>query len=307
MKISPLSYARNYNNKYMVSDKKKASSLSTQLNFGGEAEIKAPPYKGYMVCVGTKHEKGAVIKKGLVYNRDTTSFLRSDLDWQKLAKYLDKKYKETEKVNVYNYGCSNGAETYTLALILSNLTDKDSDKYFPIIAKDIRKSQIADNIFNKVMDDIVFYDNSSKKSDIMTQLLADNENRDYFYFINDIYNTQEIHIKPKLAKKVEFTYGNILNDVDKIDSKAPSIIFCRNMWQYIDEKEYSEFFEKLYEKLAPNSIIIIGYYDIENDAHQRHKNAIDDYILEAGFVPSISDAANKSLCPDINCLVFEKN
>ena len=86
---------------------------------------------------------------GTVYNelgnmkyRVNTWFFREDFDWNCFPKFIDEIFKNAKKVNIYNYGCSSGEETYSLIMKLINTLGKCAKKFFPIIAKDIDEANI---------------------------------------------------------------------------------------------------------------------------------------------------------------------
>ena len=78
-----------------------------------------------------------VVSKEILYRNDT-SFFREDLIWDFLVKFLKDKYSDVSKVNVYDYACSNGSETYSIIMkLLTDLDKQEAEKFFPINAKDI--------------------------------------------------------------------------------------------------------------------------------------------------------------------------
>ena len=64
--------------------------------------------------------EGQIIAGKEVFNRHTTSFFRTDLDWTKLGKYLQKKFSNTPRVQTLIWGCSEGLEAYSLVILLKH-------------------------------------------------------------------------------------------------------------------------------------------------------------------------------------------
>ena len=62
-----------------------------------------------------------------------------------------------------------------------------------------------------------------------------------------------------LAFRIKLVY------IKNIDNKNPSLVMCRNMWPYINSSEYDGYAEALYEKLAPGSVVVIGFFDYTAD------------------------------------------
>ena len=80
-------------------------------------------------------------KDGRIY-QTFTQFYRNDLNWDAFIEFLENKYKNIPKVNIFNFACSEGAETYSLAISLLENVKDNVNKYFPIFASDIDKNNI---------------------------------------------------------------------------------------------------------------------------------------------------------------------
>ncbi len=72
-------------------------------------------------------------------------------------------------------------------------------------------------------------------------------------------------LKGNCINNIDFSQANILEDIDNIDSNTPSFVMCRNMWPYVDDSEYQNFANQLYEKLAPGSCIMLGDFDYKKN------------------------------------------
>ena len=72
-------------------------------------------------------------KEGKILVSNSTNFFRNDLPWNTLGKTLDELYPKGEKVNVFNFACSDGSEPYSLAICLMEQLGEDGAKrFFPI-------------------------------------------------------------------------------------------------------------------------------------------------------------------------------
>ena len=79
---------------------------------------------------------------------------------------------------------------------------------------------------------------------------------------------------------------------------------CRNMWPYINPSEYEAFASRLYEKLAPNSIVVLGYFDFQGDSWIKDSNLFPKILGQAGFKCSEEQIGTFYIAPN---LIFEKN
>lgn len=185
-----------------------------------------------------------------------------DLDWHKLANILVEKYKNTNKVNIYCYACSEGAEPLSLAMLLiEKLGKEEAQKFFPIIASDI-----DEEIFKNAQNGIIKL--SKWDIDNIKRILGDNYSK-YIEFDNNFKKDPNLNdevctgrIKSILDGTVIFN-GNvdIRKSITNIE-KNNSVVLCRNFWPYIPEKDQSQLAKDLFEQLGENSMCVIGSYDI---------------------------------------------
>ena len=189
-----------------------------------------------------------------------TRMFRSDLDWNLLSYYLENKYKNAQKVNVLNAACSDGSEPYSLAMILDKKIP-GGKKFFPIEAFDCSKLLIDD-----------------ANNGIISLSPSDVDKFDYYNLDIDDYmkpSYQSVYkrseegsipyfVAPVLRNKVNFSCGDILSKLSKMDNKTPNtVLLCRNMIPYLSINEISELFKLINKKLGRNSAVIIGSYDLD--------------------------------------------
>ena len=217
-------------------------------------------------------EKGQMLtKKGEIYNRHFTRICREDISWSEFGEYLKQKYPNPNNVNFVIYGCSTGEEAYTFALLLNKIYDGAN---FKIKASDISKDIIENNIQQQKQGIYL----SSADLEYMYKSM---ELKDYCDF--DCAFSENIKIKKSITDKIEFSHANILTDIDTISTKKPTVLLCRNMWPYINQKEYNNFASKLYEKLHPDSIVVLGEYDYEGDRDFNGSSSFPFVLLQNGF------------------------
>lgn len=214
--------------------------------------------------------------KKVIYRNDTC-FFREENFFPMLTNFFSEKFKDIPKVNVYCYGCSDGSEVYTFIMrMLSLCKEKNPEKYFPIVAKDIDSFAIGKTKKN-------YYKITKKEKEYIEHFT----NNQFDRFFNDPYKDFEayinepIYVKKELYENVIFSIGDILEDYKNIKPKN-SIILARNFWPYIEDQQTRiTFFKKLYKHLGSNSYFVIGDYDREGIAYKNGN--IQAEITNAGF------------------------
>lgn len=211
-------------------------------------------------------------------HRNDTRFFRNSSFWQKLVNMLVEKYKNTQKVNVYCYGCSNGSEPYTFIMqLMSTVKENIAKKFLPIIAKDYDSVAIdvakrnSYAIGNLEMNAITNYTNNSF---------------DKFFEKSKIKKLPSHYsVKSVLTDNVQFSVANVLEDYTNIEPDN-TVVFARNFWPYLSNENQKELAEKMYKQLGENSTLIIGDFDLPN---KRSGNNIPMLLLNAGFNPADTD------------------
>lgn len=226
---------------------------------------------------GIKHDPAIKSIMTVKYCNDTC-FYRKDLNWQELVKFLINKYKDIPKVNIYNYACSNGSETYTL---LSELIAQcgENKKFLPIIAKDIDPLAIKyakegpipitteeECTLNWCLNDYF--------KDCFQEITIDKS------FVKDETSASEQKFyKPTnmLTKHVEFSIADIFKDYKNIEPDN-SVVFVRNFWPYLNGDKQVKLAKNLYKQLGNNSLIVLGDYDFVSPF-----DCIDIILESVGF------------------------
>ena len=91
----------------------------------------------------TSWKRDVLNKDNEIVNRNDTMLYRGDLDWNSFVKFSNKKYRDVDKVNVYDYACSDGSEAYTFLIsMFNNIPIKDTKKFLPVLAYDIDNNAI---------------------------------------------------------------------------------------------------------------------------------------------------------------------
>jgi len=226
---------------------------------------------------------GQVSHSGMLFNRHGTLFFRPDLNWAEFGEYLENKFSNCDKVQTLIWGCSGGEEAYSLAILLKHCFGEDSKKFFPIQAMDINSKLIEKN---KIQQQTGFSINGGMVIDPMARALKkpslkfDNtETEKYFRPVS----LSEYRIKDDVLDSVNFSFSNILTDLQKIDSDTPALVMCRNMWPYINSEKYNQFAKNLYERLPKGSVVVIGGYDWEGEKCIKDSDKFPAALQKNGF------------------------
>ncbi len=265
-----------------------------------------------------KDENPVQLKRGQVlgndnkvFTRSDTSMFRWDINWNEFGKYLEDRFSSDKKVNTYIYACSKGLEAYSLSILLQNKFEKDASKFFPVIAKDIDKNIIENNIKAQKNGEIEVDPDACEVIFTFKDGCTEEENYrradKYIAVYLDKYAVEHANLREAAISDIEFSCANILEDLDNIDNKNPSIVMCRNMWPYVDNKEYEDFANKLYKRLAPGSIVVIGsFFDYMGDYKVENSGEFPAALRQAGFETYENSELSKRI-GDSHPVIFEKN
>lgn len=137
-------------------------------------------------------------------------------------------------IKIWSAGCSNGAEPYSVAMILKELK---AERRAKIVATDIDLG-----ILKKALAGL--YPASEVKN-----LPADLQTK-YFQFENNTYRLNE-----EIKSLVEFKRHNLL--LDPFDFNI-DLIICRNVVIYFTEEAKNNLYLKFYHTLKPGGYLLVG-------------------------------------------------
>lgn len=218
-------------------------------------------------------------KSGSIIYRNTTTFFRNDLDWNSLCMYIKDKYKNTNKVNLVCYACSDGSEPMSLAMLIKENFGNDFQKFFPIVAKDV-----DDVIIRRAKSCFVNMD----IEDIRTINNYTNNNiRNYFKFPRRALGIEFIPalINPWFKKGINYSVADIKKDCSNIPSDN-TLLFFRNVWPYLaDDSERMKLIKKIKSQFSKNCAIVIGNFDNKNIS--THNLLLDAGLKESGLLKNV--------------------
>jgi chemotaxis protein methyltransferase CheR len=149
-----------------------------------------------------------------------------------------------EPLRIWSAGCSSGEEPYTLAMVLSEFSEKFPDFRFSILASDI-STQILETakvaIYPEERTDTI-------PLSIKKKYLLRNKNP----------ALSLVRINPRLRSTVSFRRINFMDDDFGIAEKM-DIIFCRNVVIYFDKQTQQTLMRKFYRQLRPGGYLFIGH------------------------------------------------
>ena len=215
-----------------------------------------------------------------IFNRPTTYFFRKDLNWKEFLEVIQERFKNANKVNTYIWGCSKGDEAYSLAMLLDRYFGAESEKFFPIEAKDIDEETIKSNKTEQ-SERVISRTSEKEKIKKVLRLTPNEESKYYSVFPG----TDSIKLNSDCIKKINFEASNIVTDLGLIDSENPSLVMCRNMWPYINPDKYESCAKELYDRLAKGSLMVIGDYDCFGELGYFGSKDFPKELIKAGFTP----------------------
>ena len=143
--------------------------------------------------------------------------------------------KKSPKLNIWSAGCSIGAEPYTLAIILKEMTPNVKHR---ILATDL---------------DIEILAKAKKGVYTDAEIKAMRPDRKAKYF--DKTPDGKFAVKPEIKSMVEFKQHNLLKDSYE---KNFNLIVNRNVVIYFTEEAKTQMYSGFLESLVPGGILFVG-------------------------------------------------
>ena len=231
----------------------------------------------------------------LLYRNDTRMF-RGDIEWEFLAHFMNAKYKDVDKINVYNFACSDGSEAYTFLIsMLYNAPPSNVRKFLPIKA------------YGGVGKQRVLRIKKAKKGGL--ELSRDERfaiNWDSSFGLRSFFEKDKDNTyKPKavLTKNIIFKKGDITKEYKKIKSEN-SVVFARNFLPYLGAAKAKELIQNLGEVMGENSYLILGNYD-KCIMLDESDDCLDVILAKAGFKPTMVDNVFEKKSPKTNVMKFD--
>jgi chemotaxis methyl-accepting protein methylase len=236
--------------------------------------------------------------KEILHRNDTCFFRDNKKDynfWARLIDLLSEKFKNSDKVNIYNYACSNGSEAYTFLMQLFSSKDKEfAQKFTPIIAKDYDPEAIKMAKSGKLPIQ------SHEVERIQTS--TNGKFREFFDAPEDLQfigkESLDISLNKEYSDLIDFSVANIIEDYETIQPKD-SFVFARNFLPYLKDKStVRQLIKDLGNHLDEGSYLAVGEFDHRGLFCNRIN--LKELLEVAGFKPtSVKNVYEKKAKPSL--------
>ena len=167
---------------------------------------------------------------------NVTEFFRTPEKFEELEKIIIPQLLKTkDKLRIWSAGCSIGAEPYSIAMTLDELTP--GKKHY-ILATDLDMEILAKAKAG------------GSYSSIEMKNISEGRLKKYFRKIGEEYVVND-----EIIKKVDFKHGNLLKD--KFETNF-DLILCRNVVIYFTEEAKDKLYRDFFASLAAGGIIFVG-------------------------------------------------
>jgi len=173
------------------------------------------------------------------------TFFFRDLDAIKLIyEYTLSNISEKKSVEIWDAGCENYSETYSILIHLKETLDEEQFKKIEIFASDIDIS----NRFKKIIEEGTYKKNqiSSVPPDILKK-----------YFEQDIEKPDIYVISENLREKVSYQKHDLLS-LNAIGYDF-DLIICKHVLQHFNNKEQVDVIKMFYNSLADVGFLLCEY------------------------------------------------
>jgi len=194
------------------------------------------------------------------------TFFFRDLDAIKLIpEYVLSDISKKSDVKIWDAGCANGAEIYSILMHLKETLDEEQFKKIRILASDIDSS----NIFKKIIEDGTYKKNqiSSVPSNILKK-----------YFELDTKSLDTYVISEKLRKKISYQKHDLLS-LNAI-GHGFDLIICKHVLQHFNIKDQMAVLNMFYNALSDEGFLLCEYsQEIPEDINYRFLKVLPEKKL----------------------------
>lgn len=224
-------------------------------------------------------------------------FFRNDLDWNKLGEIITERFSGSG-AKILIHGCSDGAEYYSLNLLLERIYGrKKAKELFSFTCKDIREE-----VIEKAQKGLIVVQ-PTEVSLIKGYLIAgpDSKARFQTHDMSIVRGMTSRKADPDLVARANFRQGDFMEDVkEKIDA---DMIFVRNSFIYMEDdgkKIPKSCLISLYENVNPGALLIVGGLEYGDKEKYEDGQPTVNQLINAGFRAVEDEQGNIVEC------IFEK-
>lgn len=227
------------------------------------ARSKATSVAHYCKLIEQDADEVAKLEKFLTIN--VSEFFRDRVHFDMLQnKILPELLQNSPRLNIWSAGCSNGAEAYSVAMILEDLFHTSHRILATDIDKEILIRAAAGNSYCQA-------DVKNVPKIFLTK---------YFTFSQDFYK-----ISDQLRKKVIFKQHDLTRDAFE---SGFDLIICRNTVIYFNDEAKKKLRKRFFDSLKMNGVLFIGATETMPDATD-----IGFQRLYPCFYKKTADVANR--------------
>jgi len=183
-----------------------------------------------------------------VVTTNKTDFFRESVHFDFLTNTILPKYLKdnfsSKPFKIWSAGCSTGEEPYTLAMVLSDFSEKYTSFNYNIFATDISVKALNAAIAGVY---------SQEKVSPIPYIFK----KKYLLKSRDVQK-KTVRIIPELRTKVDFKRFNFLDGVVNYAQNF-NVVFCRNVLIYFDRPTQEKVILKLCSKLEPGGYLFLGH------------------------------------------------
>lgn len=166
---------------------------------------------------------------------NVTEFFRTPEKFSELeAKVIPELLTKSSRLNIWSAGCSIGAEPYSLAMILKEMTPATKHR---ILASDL---------------DVEILAKAKKGAYTDNELKSISKSRKTNYFTTE---DGKYVVAPDIKSRIEFKQHNLL--LDRFETGF-DLILCRNVVIYFTEEAKDQLYRHFFTALKPGGILFVG-------------------------------------------------
>jgi chemotaxis protein methyltransferase CheR len=148
-------------------------------------------------------------------------------------------------LKVWSAASSNGAEAYTIAMVLADLAAAQGNFRFSILGTDISTDVLAQA------------ERAVYPAEMVSPVPTDKRGR-YVMHTRNPSARNEVRIGPELRRMVQFARLNLMDKTYPFDRDV-DVIFLRNVLIYFDKKDQEAVITRLVGHLRPGGFLLLGH------------------------------------------------
>lgn len=176
-----------------------------------------------------------------------TSFFRQPAAFELVRNYLRKRVHKSQTIDIWSVGCSTGEETYGLAMVASDVIERESARCFlGVLGTDL-------------CPDALQHAREGRFRAKRLEQIPDMLRRRFFVADNGQAGVSEQHYRaaPTLQRRLCFAQTNLL-DIEHLPTLPMDIIFCQNVLVYFRRWRVKQVLDALVERLKPGGLLLLG-------------------------------------------------